>query len=277
MRKLLTTLGLASILMFCASGTPNNVSNVAMAENSLQTVEESWDVVETFDSEESIDEKFDFYFCSSQNARRGDKLSYTWTLADGGIKRTGNVDAKADTVNIAIMSYVGEVYDDFELSVDFKAGSRTPYWPVIGIRQQIPGKYYTIEGGGTGVFMQQNGKITFWGPITNGIYEKDIPGVANYYALMWHNMRIRAEGATVTVFVDDVQVAKVNVNATDYTKGYISLISVNNDCVFDNFKLRSLSSNGQTGNEENRYEYADWGQSLDDIIENGYSGMTIPE
>ncbi len=278
MKKILTVLGLMSVLTLGAMGVNGYVSaNAQETENTAQPIEETWDEVETFDDEESVDDKFDFYFCSSQNARRGDELTYSWDVTDGAIWRTGNIDSAADTVNIAIMSYVSEVYEDFELSVDFKAGSLTPYWPVIGIRQQIPGKNYTVEGGGTGVFMQQNGKITFWGPITNGIIEKDIPNVSTYYSLMWHTMRIRAEGSNVKVWVDDTQVADITVNATDYSKGYISLISVNNDCAFDNFKVRGLGGSSQKGNETNKYEHADLGQGLDDIIENGYTGVKLPE
>lgn len=275
MKKLLIALGLASVLTLGVGGATEYVSASAQElEPVAQT--ETWDVTETFDSVSSVEDNFDFYFCSSQNARRGDEFSYTWDLKEGAAYRTGNIDSAADTVNIAIMTYVGEVYENFELSVDFKAGSLTPYWPVVGIRQQIPGKNYTVEGGGTGVFMQQNGKVTFWGPITNGIYEKDIPNISSYYPLMWHTMRIRAEGSGVTVYVDEAEVANITVNATDYSKGYISLISVNNDCAFDNFKVRALGGSGQSGNEENRYQHADLGQDLDDIIENGYVGEKLP-
>ena len=277
MKKILAIFGLAFALTLGAGGAKGLVSASAETQPAPQTEEVVWDATETFDSATSVEEKFDFYFCSSQNARRGDELSYSWDMQEGAIYRTGNVDSAADTVNIAIMTYVSEVYDDFELSVDFKAGSLTPYWPVIGIRQQIPGKNYTVSGGGTGVFMQQNGKITFWGPITNGIIEEDIPYKSDYYPLMWHTMRIRAEGSNVIVWVDDTEVANITVNATDYTKGYISLISVNNDCAFDNFKVRSLSGNTQKGNEENLYEYAGMGQGLDEIIQNGYVGEKLPE
>lgn len=283
MKKILTVLGLMSVLTLGAVGVNGYVSaNAEETGNSAQPMEETWDAVETFDNEDVIDDKFDFYFCSSQNARRGDELAYSWDVKDGAIYRTGNIDSAADTVNIAIMSYVSEVYDDFELSVDFKAGSLTAYWPVIGIRQQIPGKNYTVEGGGAGVFMQQDGKITLWGPIINGntlgnLYEEAIPNISTYYSLMWHTMRIRAEGSSVKVWVDETEVANITVNATDYSKGYISLISVNNDCAFDNFKVRGLGGSSQKGNETNKYEHADLGQGLDDIIANGYTGVKLPE
>lgn len=281
MKKLLMILGLSFILAL-GVGSLASYAFAKTGEIAHSSAEQEWDTVETFDSKTSVEENFDFYFCSSQNARRSDELSYTWTLSDGAITRNGNIDIEDTTVNIAVMTYIGEVYDNFELSVDFKAGSLTAFWPVIGIRQQIPGKNYTVEGGGAGVFMQQNGKITLWGPIISGnvngnLYEEFIPDYSDYYALVWHNMRILAADSNVKVYVDDLLVSDMTVNTTDYGKGYISLLSVNNDCSFDNFKVRALASSAEKGNEENNYEYAELGQSLDDIIAGGYKTVKIPD
>ena len=241
----------------CGSGT-------AVAEDAAEDTE--WDSEIGFDSLAEIEENFAFHFVSTQNERRSDEFNYSWTLVDGAVQRVGNIDAYSDTVNIAIMTYTGNVYSDFELSVDVRCGTSTSYWPVIGIRQQIPGKYYTTEGGGTGVFMQQNGKITLWGPISGGIVEKDIPDIDSYYPSVWHNIRILAVGTVLTVFVDGKEVLSSSVLSTDYVKGYISLQSVNNDCSFDNFKIRDLSSATEISYEENRYERADEGIPLDDLI-----------
>lgn len=231
------------------------------------TAEESkWDNEINFDSVEEIEENFVFHFVSAQNERRGDEFDYSWKLEDGAAKRVGNIDAAGDTRNIAIMTYTGNVYSDFELSVDIRCGTTTSYWPVVGVRQQIPGKYYTTEGGGTGVFMQQNGKITLWGPISGGIVEKDTPDASSYYPSVWHNLRIVAMGTVLTVYLDGTEVLSSSVLSTDYVKGYVSLQSVNNDCSFDNFKIRDLSSASEVKNEENLYHRADEGTPLDELI-----------
>lgn len=227
---------------------------------------DDWDRIITFESEEEVIQNFDFHFASQQNERRSDKFGYSWEISDGALKRTGNIDTASDTVNIAILTYRGNVYSDFKLSVDFKAGTKTPYWPAVCIRQQIPGKYYTTEGGGTGIFMQQNGKITFWGPVTGGIIEKDIPAVSSYFSAVWHNLEITAVGTLVTVKLDGVKVNEVSVLSTDYVKGYISLQSVNNDCMFDNFKIKDLSSTTEKKNEENKYAGSHEGTPLDDLV-----------
>ena len=235
-----------------------------------------WDYIETFDDINSVNDNFDFYFTSTQYDRRAETLEKNWTLSDGTIKRTKNIDKGGSTVNIAIMTCVYDVYDNFELSVDFKAGQETLFWPVVGIRQQIPGKYYLTDGGGAGVFMQQSGLITMWGPIVKGnkdghLFEDKIPNSSGYDPRQWHNMHIYANGTDVTVYIDDTEVLKTSVKSTDYEKGYISLISVNNDCEFDNFKIRALGSSSKAGIEINHSKYAELGQSLDDIIKNGYS------
>lgn len=201
----------------CGSGT-------AVAEDSAEDTE--WDSEIGFDSLAEIEENFAFHFVSTQNERRSDEFNYSWTLVDGAVQRVGNIDAYSDTVNIAIMTYTGNVYSDFELSVDVRCGTSTSYWPVIGIRQQIPGKYYTTEGGGTGVFMQQNGKITLWGPISGGIVEKDIPDIDSYYPSVWHNIRILAVGTVLTVFVDGKEVLSSSVLSTDYVKGYKNFLRI---------------------------------------------------
>ena len=259
MKKKFTLTACLLALVICLSC----VSAVAFAQTQ-ESAKSGYDKEISLGERAEIEENFDFHFVSTQNARRTDKLDYTWQVRDGAIWRVGNLDSESDTVNIAIMTYTGDVFDDFELSVDIKAGNLTSFWPVIGIRQQIPGKYYTTSGGGTGVFMQQNGKITLWGPLSNGIVEKD--AVKNWLPMMWHNMRITARGTLVSVWVDDALVLEQTLNPTDYVKGYVSLQSVNNDCAFRNFKIKSLSKQQVGANEENKYSGAHDGTPLEEFV-----------
>ena len=258
-----------SVLVFCAGLLSYNVAAETEYLESVQQQQDTWDNEVFFESEKEVEENFSAYFASEQNARREDELNFSWKVEGGAICRTNNVDVSKDTVNIAVLTYKRDTYSDFEISVDFQAGAKTAYWPVVAIRQQIPGKYFLTPGGGAGIFMQQNGKITAWGPIVNAgaaPVEKDISGISDYYACMWHNLRIVAEGSSVTVYVDGVQELSLSVGTTDYIKGYISLLSVNNDCKFDNFKIRSLGSVDADGNEPNKSEWADDGTPLDDFI-----------
>ena len=258
--KRLMIAALAAALCLCLAGAP------ALAEAVV------WDDEVSLADEAEIREKFTANFASSQNERRADRFEYSWKVADGALHRTNNVDAARDTVNIAMLTYTQAVYDDFELSVEVRAGSKTAYWPVVGIRQQIPGKYYVTPGGGAGIFMQQNGKITAWGPIVSGgavmdnLIEQDISDAANYYPGQWHTLGIRVQGTTVEVSLDGRLELTLAVANTDYIKGYVSLLSINNDCSFRNFRIRSLSGAAQTGNEPNRSPYAEDGTALEELL-----------
>ena len=273
MKKIVNILGLISFfaLIICVMTVSASASEAAQSE-------EDWDVVETFDDTAAAKNNFDFYFLSESSARRADKLEYSRTVKDEVITRTGNIDTMGEnSVNIAVMTYIAEEYRNFELSVDFKMGTLTNYWPVVAFRQETPGKYHLLSG--TGLFMNIDGKINAWGPITDGRVETDIPNKDAYGARDWHTMKIKAVDDTVTVYIDGVEVTELTVSETAYTKGYISLISVNNDCSFDNLKIKSLDVEQVyvKGNEPNKSQYAGLGQDLDDIIENGYNGAKIPE
>ena len=76
MKKILTILGLASVLTLGVGGAAKYIStNTQMVQPVVASAEETWDVTENFDSVASIDDNFDFYFCSSQNARRSDEFA----------------------------------------------------------------------------------------------------------------------------------------------------------------------------------------------------------
>lgn len=264
MRKMkVFTSALVLAAVICAFGLSGFA---ASAQDAPAAASSYWDTELALGSKEEIEQNFDFHFVSTQNARRSDKFEYSWEIKDGALHRIGNVDSASDTINIAILTYKGDVYDDFEMQVDIKEGCLTPYWAAVGVRQQIPGKYYTTSGGGTGVFMQQNGKITLWGPISNGIVEKNIPSASSWFPMQWRTMRIVARGTQITVYIDAVEVLRQSVNSTDYVKGYISFQSVNNDCSLRNFKIKSLSVAASKDNEENRFAGANDGTPLEELV-----------
>lgn len=246
--------GLALFMIFVLGCMPSPAVNAE-----TEKTQSEWDTEIGFDSQEEAERYFSAYFVSDQNNRRADKLEYSWKVEDGVLTRTNQVNPSLTTSNVAILTFMQNKFADFEMSVDYCAGEKTGFWPVIGVRQQIPGKYYATPGGGAGIFMSQEGKITLWGPIVTGnimanLYEQTVEFPQPYYGKTWHNMRIRCEGSLLSVWVDETPVYASSVATTDYFKGYISLQSVNNDCSFDNFKIRSLDTDGSAENEENKYE-----------------------
>ena len=113
-------------------------------------------------------------------------------------------------------------------------------WPVIGVRQNFPGKYFLDDG--LGVFMQDEGKATFWGSTeVGGPYE----GSANssYSKNATHTIKIRAVNDLVTVFVDGKQANEKSFSSLE-REGYITLMSVNTEAVFDDFSITKLDDDG---------------------------------
>lgn len=258
-------------MILTAALVPASVLLASAAESTKEQqifvqAETQWDDVVSLTDEAEIREKFVAHFSSSQATRREDDFAYSWRVDGDSILRTNNVDTAQTTVNTAILTYTKNTYDDFELTVDYKMGYKTVCWPVVGIRQQIPGKRYDSVNGGAGIFMQDNGKITIWGPIYGGLAEQYIPDYTAYRPREWHNIRIRAEGKTITVWVDEVETANFAVNTTDYLKGYVSLQSVNNDCRFKNFKIRALGADSEVANEPNMNPDAGEGIPLENYM-----------
>lgn len=160
-----------------------------------------------------------------------------WYIDGGVLKRINGVEQGADTNRVAILTFTKEAYVNFEMSVDYKAGP-TGFWPVIGIRQLEAGKYYLDDG--AGVFVQQSGIVTLWGdPAVQGPHNlSSIPG---YKATEWHTMQIKALGNTLSVSIDNQPWIEKGLSADFYDLGYVSLISVNNETEYRNFRIKALA------------------------------------
>ncbi len=159
-----------------------------------------------------------------------------WYIDGGVLKRINGIDKDADTNRVAILTFTKEAYINFEMSVDFKAGP-TGFWPVVGVRQLEAGKYHLDDG--AGVFVQQSGVITLWGdPAVQGPHNlSSIPG---YKANAWHNMQIKMLGNTLSISIDNQPWVNKGLSADFYELGYVSLISVNNETEYKNFRIKPL-------------------------------------
>ena len=165
-----------------------------------------------------------------------------WYLESGSICRkslNGDVSPDYQTDSIGVLTLTKRKYVNFELTVDYCSGDSTHYWPVIAFRQNEPGRYHLSDG--AGVFVQNGGKVTLWG--TDGIggpYETQ--GISGYENNTWHTLKIKLDGINLSVYVDDSNEPnyKKSLNTEFFRMGYISLISVNNECKFKNLKIEEL-------------------------------------
>lgn len=164
-----------------------------------------------------------------------------WYIADNTLIRqeiADDIDISIDTNSYAILTLETQTYVNFELTVDYKAGSDTYYWPVVAFRQNEKGKYFLEDG--AGVFVQTEGFVTLWGGEgVSGPYESAVvPGYSSQ-ANEWHTMKIIMDGVNLDVYIDDMtQPAFTRTLQSGFFKGgYISLISVNNSSSFRNLKI----------------------------------------
>ena len=174
----------------------------------------------------------------------GKTSSNRWYLDNGTVNRQAvddDIRSNLDTNSIGILTLEKQKYLNFELTVDYKKGSTTDYWPVIAVRQSEVGKYYLEDG--MGIFLQKEGFVTIWG--TDGVdgpYQSDsIPGYTAT-ANDWHTLKIVLEGLDLKIYVDDLNTVAYQrmLPNTIFKTGYISLVSVNNDSSFRNLKIKEL-------------------------------------
>lgn len=141
------------------------------------------------------------------------------------------------TRNISVLTFTKRKFVNFELEVEFRRGTSTIYWAGVGIRQLIPGKYFLEDG--AGIFCQQEGQTTLWG--TDGVggpYQTNAkPG---FKPNDFHKLKVVCNGLKLEISVDDEVTMTRDLPRSFFRNGYISLISVNNDSSYRNFKVTEL-------------------------------------
>ena len=235
MKKMIIIVILTFVIMFCGN------LNVSADENNVYE--------QDFSDPVSVREDFAAYYVYTFGGGSEEDRIYSsydpaarWYLEDGAIIRKpldDDIALPIDTNSIGVLTYIKKKFVNFELTVDYCSGDKTYYWPVIGFRQREAGKYHLSDG--AGVFVQNGGKVTLWG--TDGVggpYET--AGINGYVNNTWHTLKVRVDGVNLSVFVDGAttpQYTKV-LPSSFFRSGYISLISVNNDCKFRNLRIEEL-------------------------------------
>ncbi len=232
----------------------------ALAAEAYEEKEDAYyDYVQKFTDLAQVNNVFHAYYLenalgSAQADLVGDSADAQdshWYIGNGEICRINDIKknettGKYETNQIAMLTFTKEAYLNFELSVDYRRGS-SGFWPVVAIRQLEEGKYYLDDG--AGVFVQQNGTVTLWGDeAISGPYE--FGSIDGYNDSAWHNLQIKVVGNVLEVSVDYTPYLKQNLPEEFYDTGYVSLVSVNNETKFRNFRIKALPEPETEGYKE---------------------------
>ncbi len=250
MKKLLKTIMLSAVALAISS----QLFGVGVAAEEVKDYEAKpdsyYNYVQDFTDVNSVNNAFHSYYLENalgsaaqeQVSADPNTKEAHWVIDGGVLKRVNNVETdeitgKHETNKLAVLSFTKEAYLNFELSIDCKRGN-SGFWPVIGIRQLEEGKYYLDDG--AGVFVQQNGKITLWGDqVVSGPYE--FGQVEKYVDGEWYNMQIKVLGNLLSVSVNNTPWQTQVLPDGFYDTGYVSLISVNNETQYKNFRIKALA------------------------------------
>ncbi|MDR3318036.1 MAG: DUF1080 domain-containing protein [Clostridiales bacterium] len=207
--------------------------------------ETAYDYTQDFSAAASVNADFSAYYQRYTGGRSyAETVGQTdghWQINDGELRHETLREPAAaigGTEMFAILTYTGNTYLNFELSVDFTMGTESIWWPCVAFRQAEEGKSFFEDG--AAVFLQREGIPTLWGgKLVGGPYEG--AQIAGYSGAQKHNMRLIVQGNGLSLYVDGVLSYEKTLGSGFYTEGYISLISVNNNSSFDNFKVKALT------------------------------------
>jgi len=150
MMKLSTLILGISMLFSTTNASPQVVSTYTQDFSSYTSVTSDFEAyqVYTLGGKSEYDTIYDGY---SESAR--------WYIEDGKLNRRSlqnEINVDNGTNSIGIVTYTKQKYTNFELTVDYKMGLSTYYWPVVAFRQTEVGQYHLADG--AGAFVQNGGK-----------------------------------------------------------------------------------------------------------------------
>ncbi|MBP3706969.1 MAG: Ig-like domain-containing protein, partial [Clostridia bacterium] len=196
-----------------------------------------------FDSADDLDDFTAYYATEANPDIKGSGFKQVdwrnnWFLTDGMLKKA-NQGAKSDSANVAMLVLNKQKYKNFELTIDFKQGTESYRWAMVGFGAKKMGEFALSKDGGRVNYLQQEGVISGWSReyVTGWEYHKNYgAALENYERNAIHRMKITVLGSKVTIKVDDYP-AVVTDAPENYEGGYIYLAVNGNSAMFDNLTI----------------------------------------
>ncbi len=250
----------------------------------------------SFDSSDDLKDFKEFFIKNEESGYVTSNLPRWYVSNDGKLRREPWKMPNGDLKNeLAILTYTGEQYQNFELEVEFQQyitrtmvmfGSKTPgaYIDLTDYRNKDNPVLAFVELEGVRTFVGNVINTDYYQRTDNNIYHARESGVrlkdyydkenSKEYSGKWHKMKLRVVGDQASLWVDD-NPDPHTVTLTDYDGGYISLVSNRKDSGFDNLKITRLDSNGEVyGSDPSILAN---GKVIVTIDENASSELIIPK
>ena len=250
----------------------------------------------TFDTPQDLE---DFKVTYLKNAEKGYQKSDTpnWYVnSQGKLTRDPFRAVNGDQYKeVAIFSYAGEKYTNFELEVEY-----TQQWQrlMVLFGSEKPGQYIDLKDiyaktNPVAGFVEMEGTRNFIGNLKNANFDSNDKEkinnaresgirVEDYFDEKLsggnqgkkHTMKIRVVGDQAMMWVDNCKTPYV-CTLTDYDGGYISLVTTCKSGSFDNLKITRL---GATPKEEVKEQKVVANGTVNvDIDENAETKLVVPE
>lgn len=278
MKKLKIFAGFFSLIMLALCLCVPTTSALA----SEPAPESEWDYECDFSDIEEVNSDFNAYYLTAfmgtvtpEKVKETNEGDNHFILENGVIRRENNVGLEYNADSIAMLYFNKHKYANFRMQVDLRQGDMTTFWTGFCIRTPSYAKHFFEEG--ESFYVEWNGNIKTWG---NGFHGGPFQcGVIPLYnQTLWYTYDVTVDGNLMTIGVrpsgsaeSEASVFTVRIPWKFYQEGYVSLVSINNNSMFRNFKIKGLPNTEEVGvdvSDEQRVPSADGENSLDEMISN---------
>ena len=164
----------------------------------------------------------------------------------------GTEGAWGENDKMAVLTYKGQQFENFELEVDYKQGINSWKWAMVGFGALHPGKFAAEEDGGFAAYTELEGRPILWSAGFTEYYANKFAGdplLAKWYSdqsaairnRAVHHMKLTVANKKLTMDIDGHKAVLTYNLPDDYSGGYIYLAAGCNQAEFSNLRIRELN------------------------------------
>lgn len=238
------------------------VGSLPFADSALSAKAEQsseWDYTQDFTDAALVNADFEAYYLSKfmgslakeTVVSASDGASH-WVASGGVLARENNLGVQYNADSIAMLSFKKQKFANFKMQVDLRQGDATTFWTGFAIRQDAVGKHFFEDG--QVFYTEWDGSLKTWGQGLHG--GPFLCGKLNAYdRTAWYTYTVTVEGNRMTIEAvrtgteEAPSTMTVRLPWKFYKAGYITLMSINNNSMYRNLKLKALPNSEGAGDD----------------------------